>query len=342
MRCSAASLLVVCALLGTACRFPSPRIQIPDPAPAALVERGSYIANHLAICTTCHSERDWRYYGGPPTEGTAGMGGESFTELFLFPEEVTIYSDSLGPARLGDWTDGEITRAIAGGLDRDGEMIFLMMPINQYRTMARPDMVALIAYLRTLHPTDAPPVPETVLKYRALRDVGWMFVGPPALQPKVPGKPGSARRGAYLVNMASCRWCHTSTDVLGFPVPGKEWAGGMGFPVPEPGGGWVFSPNLTPHKDTGIGHWSAEQFVQRFRASNESAVRSVELGHGGFNSPMAWSAYAGLSDEDLTAMYRYLATLPPVKNAVPRWVPHRPVRKASGVYDYNTPVETSP
>jgi hypothetical protein len=333
------ALTLVAATLLLGCRFPSPRIEVASPPPDELVARGAYLANNVMICTTCHSERDWRYYGGPPREGTAGLGGEGFTDLFLFPEGTSLHSDNLTPTALGDWTDGEIARAIAGGLDRDGEMIFLVMPINQYRTMAKPDMEAVIAYLRSLHPEETEPVPDRELRFRVLRDVGWMFVAPPALQPAVPGRPGSARRGQYLTNMASCRWCHTATDILGFPVPGKDWAGGMGFPVPEPGGGFVFSSNLTPHKKTGIGAWSEEVFIARFRASKEEAVRASPLSPGGFNSPMAWSAYSGMTDEDLAAIYRYLRTLPPVANPTPRWLPYTPRRKANGVYDYDTPAE---
>ena len=332
-------LLALCSLVG--CAFPSPRLSVPDPASSELVERGRYFADHVAICTTCHSQRDWALYGGPPKEGTEGLGGESFTELFLFPEDVAIYADNLGPTRLGDWTDGEIARAVAGGLDNNGEMIFLMMPVNQYRFMARSDMEALIAFLRSMHSVETPALPERNLKFRVLEDIGWMFVGPPALQASVPGAPGSARRGAYLTNMASCRWCHTSTTLLGFPVPGTDWAGGMGFPLPEPSGGWAFSSNLTPDKKTGLGAWSEAQFIGRFRASKEEFVRASPMAPGGFNSPMAWAAYSGMTDEDLRAIYKYLRTVPKVRNDVPRWLPYQPVRKKTGVYDYDTPMPSS-
>ena len=182
-------LLLLCLLVLPSiggCRFPARNLQIPSPPSPELVERGEYLADHVMICSTCHSHRDWRFYGGPPAEGTAGLGGESFTDLFLFPEGTALYSDSLTPATLGDWTDGELLRAIAGGIDKDGEMIFLMMPINQFRTMAKPDMEAVIAWMRSLHPVETDPVPDRVLKYRVLQDVGWMFVGPPALQPTLP------------------------------------------------------------------------------------------------------------------------------------------------------------
>lgn len=329
------ALLLGAVVLG-ACRFPPPRIDVPATPPPEMIERGRYLADNVTICTTCHSERDWRYYGGPYVEETYGHGGEDFTELFLFPDGTRLESTNLTPSGVGDWSDRALGRAITGGIDPDGEMIFLMMPFYQYRFMARPDLEALVAYLRTL-PEHESEVAERELKYRVLDDVGWMFVAPPALQADVPGEPRSARRGKYLANLASCRWCHTSTDVLGFPVPGTEWAGGMGFPVPEPGGGWVFSPNITPDEETGLGRWTEEQFIARFRASSRDAVHAAQLGGGGFNSPMAWSAYSGMSDDDLAAIYAFLMRRPKVRNEVPRWLPYRPKRKRSGVYDYAVP-----
>ena len=333
-------LLLVGLLLLTGCRFPPPRIEVPQEPSAELIEHGRYLSENVGICTTCHSQRDWRYYGGPPAEGTAGAGGTSFTELFLFPDEVVINGTNLTPAGpIGDWTDAELARAITGGLRPDGSMIFLMMPINQYRYIAKPDLVAMIAYLRSLHPVEND-VPPTELKYQLLKDVGWMFVAPPAMQRKQPGAPGSARRGKYIANLASCRWCHTATDILGFPVPGTDWAGGMGFPVPEPGGGWVFSPNITPDEETGIGRWSREQFIARFRASKPEIIQSAPLPPGGFNSPMAWSAYSGMTDEDLGAIYAFLMKKPKKRSSVPRWVPEAPPRKKNGTYDFDAAEES--
>ena len=327
-------LLILVALL-CGCRFPPPRVAVPAAPTAELIEHGRYISDNVAICTTCHSTRDWRYYGGPPVPGTEGAGGTSFTKLFLFPDDVVMNGTNLTPAGpLADWTDAELARAITGGLRPDGSMIFLMMPFYQYHFIARPDLEALIAYLRSLHPVEDV-VPPNELKYQLLRDVGWLFVRPGTLQRKQPGADGSARRGRYLANLASCRWCHTATDILGFPVAGTEWAGGMGFPVPEPGGGWVFSPNITPDEETGIGRWSKEQFIARFQASKPEVLRTAPLPDGGFNSPMAWAAYSGMTAQDLGAIYEFLMTKPKKTSAVPRWVPQPPPRRRNGTYDFD-------
>ncbi len=49
------------------------------------IERGKYLAHHVAVCMDCHSERDWSLFSGPLKEGTLGKGGEAFTQTFGFP-----------------------------------------------------------------------------------------------------------------------------------------------------------------------------------------------------------------------------------------------------------------
>ena len=39
------------------------------------LERGKYLANHVAVCMDCHSTRDWSKYAGPIIAGTLGKGG---------------------------------------------------------------------------------------------------------------------------------------------------------------------------------------------------------------------------------------------------------------------------
>jgi hypothetical protein len=59
-------------------------------------------------------------------------------------------------------------------------------------------------------------------------------------------------RGEYLTRAADCIACHTAPG-------GKPFAGGMAFPLPF---GSLYSTNITPDKDTGIGAWSDEDFVK--------------------------------------------------------------------------------
>lgn len=85
-----------------------------------------------------------------------------------------------------------------------------------------------------------------------------------------------------------------------------EWAGPWGI---------VFSKNITPDAETGIGKWTEETFVETMR----SGVH-VDLKRG-ILPPMPWEDYGKLSDQDLRAIFAYLMTVPPVRNAVPKPVP---------------------
>ena len=59
------------------------------------------------------------------------------------------------------------------------------------------------------------------------------------------------KRGEYLTRAADCMVCHTTQD-------GAEYAGGLGFPMPF---GTLYSTNITPDKETGIGNYSDQDFL---------------------------------------------------------------------------------
>ncbi len=306
------------ALLGcpAPARFPAPDLKVGDDP--ALVARGDYLANHVAVCVECHSTRDWNHYGGPAVPGTEGGGGDSFVEIYKLPPEVSMPAPNISPAGLGDWTDGEIFRAITGGLDNEGEAIFVSMPFNQYRHMGRGDLLSLVAYLRAMKPVSRA-LPARDLKYRMVEDIANMFPADPVVSNRTP-QPGDRDYGAYLVNIASCRWCHTPSDAGGWPLLGRDFSGGTAFAVPPPGDGTVYATNITPDIQTGIGAWTKDVFVARFKGTTPEAVRERRVEQG-FNSLMAWSAYSGMTEEDLGAIYDHLMSRPPIRNAVPRWTP---------------------
>jgi hypothetical protein len=58
----------------------------------------------------CHSTRDWSKFSGPLVEGTLGQGGERFDQTVGMPG--VVYSKNITPARIGDYTDGELFRLI--------------------------------------------------------------------------------------------------------------------------------------------------------------------------------------------------------------------------------------
>lgn len=105
------------------------------------IERGNYLANNVAVCMDCHSQRDNSMYAAPRKPGTFGAGGEKFGKEIGFPR--SIYAKNITPYALKNWTDGEIIRAFTAGVDKNGSALFPLMPYHNYGRMAsftpRPD-----------------------------------------------------------------------------------------------------------------------------------------------------------------------------------------------------------
>ncbi|HEA29055.1 MAG TPA: hypothetical protein ENH91_03520 [Leeuwenhoekiella sp.] len=80
--------------------------------------------------------------------------------------------------------------------------------------------------------------------------------------------------------------------------------------------GTSFAANITPD-ETGIGSWTNEQFLLAMKEGQWKGLK----GSRKLLTPMPWQNFAKLSDEDVLAMFAYLKTLKPVKNAVPQALP---------------------
>lgn len=293
------------------------RFGLPDVGPASelviertpeRVARGEYLANHVMVCTACHAERDWSTFAAPPLPGTAGRGGEPHDQRLGFPGSYV--STNLTPFGLGEWSDGEVFRAVTSGVSRDGRALFPIMPYPAYGQLDREDIEAVIAYLRTLDPIESAPVHSS-------SDFPMSFIinliPKPAAFVDRPAESDRRAYGEYLVRAAVCEECHTESD-KGKAV-GPPFAGGMAFPLPD--GSVVRSPNLTPHA-TGLGAWTEETFIARFRAAAGPPQR---VSPGDFQTAMPWRSYAGMTDADLGAIYAYLASLPPSEKVIERFTP---------------------
>jgi mono/diheme cytochrome c family protein len=145
------------------------------------------------------------------------------------------------------------------------------------------------------------------------------------------------KRGQYLVRIGSCNDCHTPWTFdkeLGMPGPDMtRMLSGHPKDAPDPEGrlgktdqaligptftsfalpfGIVYSANLTPDRDSGIGTWTEQMFIDIFRTGRHLG------GDGrGVLPPMPWFWIRNLSDDDLKAVFAYLQTIPPVYNVVP-------------------------
>jgi len=270
------------------------------------IARGKYLATNVAVCVDCHSPHDWSKFGGPMDTTRLGAGGEKFDAGVGFPGSVVV--PNITPYNLKTWTDGELFRAITTGVRKDGSAIFPLMPWKGYAKMDREDVYAIIAYVRTLKPIEAAH-PKASLDFPLNILVHTM---PQKAQlSKIPNPADSVAYGEYIVRSAGCMDCH-SQDNNGEYLPGLEYAGGKAFKV---GSVTVHSANITPDVQTGIGNWTAEQFVTRFKTYSDMA-KAPAVKPGEFQTIMPWWNYSGMTETDLKAAYNYLRTLKPVKNAV--------------------------
>lgn len=302
-------LLVVILLLAGVLTYLKTALPDVGPPPEIAIEgnaeqlkRGAYLANHVMVCMDCHSKRDWTQFAGPPIESTFGMGGEVFDQKFGFPGKYV--SSNITPANLSNWTDGEVFRAVVSGVGKDGRALFPVMPHHNYGKLDEKDIRAVIAYIRSIpaieNQTEAS-VPDFPLNF-ILNTIPKKA----NLQP-MPSKAEKEKYGEYLVTAAACYDCHTNQEKGEFI--GEPFAGGMRFPLPN--NYTVVSTNITPH-ESGIGSWTEELFVKRFKLYADSTYTPEAVGDGDRQSAMPWTMYAGMSEEDLGAMYAYLKTVKPV------------------------------
>jgi mono/diheme cytochrome c family protein len=249
-------------------------------ADAEQVARGAHLARTRG-CADCHTE---------------DLGGKVF---FDEPGMALVSAPNLTPGLGGidpSYSEADWDRAIRHGVGRNGRALWIM-PSAEYSGFSDEDTSALIAYFRSVPPVDRElPAKRVGPLGRALIVAG--VLSPFAAEhidhtaPRAPAPPEGAtvEYGRYLAAM--CAGCH-----------GADYAGSRAGPPGAPR-----APNLTPDP-SGIGDWSEADFVRALRQGLRPDGRVME------NEFMPWSATAHMTDAELTAMWLYLRSLPPVASA---------------------------
>lgn len=277
---------------------------------AALVARGDYLVNAVAACSNCHSPRN---PDGSFMEGMDFAGGLDFD---LGPLG-TVYARNLTPdpdTGIGSWSDAEIIRAIREGKTKEGEQLMPPMPYMLFNNMSDDDVLAMVAYLRSLKPVRNE-VPDDKLNVPREQAAP---VAPPAQGKPAPPREASVAYGAYLLTaVIDCFDCHTSRDAQGNP----DFANGLGA------GGFEIhafglkqaAANITPDRETGIGDWSDDEIRAAITEGKSRKAWPIF-------PAMPYALYKAMEPTDLNAIVAFLRTIPPVSHRVERtdWRPPRP------------------
>ena len=130
--------------------------------------------------------------------------------------------------------------------------------------------------------------------------------------PTPPSEADQVARGLYLATITGCNDCHTPGYFYGAPDTTRRLSGSeLGWKGPW---GVSYARNLTPEPQTGIGAWSETDIV--------TAIRTGKRPDGTMLlPPMPWPDLAFLTDDDATAIAKYLKTLAPVMHKMPDKLP---------------------
>jgi len=267
-----------------------------DGSDAALIKQGEYLAR-AGDCVACHTAKGGKpFAGGLPMETPIG----------------TIYSTNITPDKtgIGEYSFADFDKAVRQGVSKGGSTLYPAMPYPSYARVKEDDMHALYAYfMRGVAPVVQDnkdvDIPWPLSMRWPLTGWRWMFA-PKVEDYQAPAAQDAAvSRGAYLVEgLGHCGACHTPRAISMQEKALSASEGSAYLSGSAPLEGWIAKSLRGDHKD-GLGSWSEGQLVQFLKTgrSDHSAV------FGGMTDVVVHSMQY-MSDDDLTAIARYLKSLP--------------------------------
>jgi mono/diheme cytochrome c family protein len=280
----------ITALLGVAsCIFSMNMASATDD----LLEHGRYVF-YAAGCISCHT-RDELMAGGRPVNTPFG----------------TFYPPNATPQRvygIGSWSEEDFVRALREGLNPEGEHYYPAFPYPSYTRMTRRDMLALYTYLMTLPASTREVQPHQLhwpYSSRAMMSLWKAHRFTPGEFSADPEQSAQWNRGAYLANaLGHCGECHTPRDYLGASRHDLYLAGTCTGPDDRR------VPNITPDRETGIGHWTHEELMT-FLGTGKKPDGSFT---DSLMAEVLGTSCMRLTGPDLQALAVYLRSLPPIHN----------------------------
>ncbi len=275
---------------------PAAAVSEPRPDDAA---RGRYLVA-AGGCLTCHTDRA---ANGPPFAGGARLA-TPFGDFY--PPNITPHPRH----GIGAWSEADFARAMRDGVAPDGAHYFPAFPYTSYTLVRDVDLAAMYAFLMSLPPVDRRNRPHEIrfpFGWRFLQTFWKLLFFEPGPFGSDPDRSAEWNRGAYLVRaLAHCGECHTPRNALGAVMGERRLAGAADGPEGEA------VPNITPHDETGIGAWSAEDLATYLSIGMDpdgdfaGSLMADVIAHG----------TGALAAADLAAIAVYLRSLPPIENRV--------------------------
>lgn len=239
------------------------------------IERGKYLVDSVMGCKICHDQD----FGGRAEVDDPAIGK-------LWGKNLTGGQGST----IKEFTARDWVRAIRHGVGKDGRRLVLM-PSEDYATFGDSDIAAVVAYIKSLPNVDRAdegislgPLGRVLL---ATGQVDFAYNKIDHKAEKTTTPPGPTKEWGKVM-AGACIGCHGHT-LSGGQIPGGP---------PD----WPEARNLTMH-ESGLKTWTKEQFTTALRAGKRPDGTEIR-------APMPWQVYKGMSDDDVTALWLYLQTVP--------------------------------
>lgn len=223
-----------------------------------------------------------------------GAGGEG--RVMIDNGAIGLLAGSNLTKRTARYSTKDWVRTVRHGVLPDGRAA-LLMPSHEYFRMPDAELGKIVAYIKTLPMSDNE-VPACEVGFvGSILHVAGMFPLIPAemiedhsVRNPAPDPAPTVEYGEYLAE--ACRGCH-GPQLSGGPIPGAPPE--MGSPA-----------NITPHA-SGLRDWTEEQFFTLMRTGRRPDGSEVNP------AQMPWGVYRHMTDTELTALFAFLKTVPPVE-----------------------------
>jgi mono/diheme cytochrome c family protein len=291
--------------------------ELTAPRDSSSIARGEYLFKVTWQCYGCHQ-------AGHEDSGAPPSGGRLFDLRSAGPGFGLFYSRNITPdsaTGIGAWTDGEIVQALREGLNKSRHTLFPIMPTDWLKLTSDRDVLALVAYLRSLPPVHNPvPANEPSIVAKALFAFGILKPNP-AITSVITAPPigPTVEYGRYLATAgAACADCHTPRNLNdgSFYLDSLFTGSSFAYGDEEGSPALAYARNIRSHPTEGIGRWTEDEFVLAVTAGLRPDTTVLD-------PHMPYAQYKNLTPDDLTAIYRYLQSLSPIPRTVPppRYIP---------------------